>query len=125
MDSAQKKAEGLLSAIDAAKDLQGVFTPNESTTFGMASALSHLRLTKTVRFVGFDASPPLGMALEAGDIDALVVQDPFKIGYLAVKTMARHLKGAKVEARIDTGSTLLTKENLTTPAMKELLAPHE
>jgi ribose transport system substrate-binding protein len=51
------------------------------------------------------------------------VQKPFTIGYLGVKTMVNHLRGEKVPARIDTGSILVTKENLDQPEIRELLSP--
>ena len=52
-----------------------------------------------------------------------VLQDPFNIGYTAVKTMAAHLKGEKVERRIDTGSKLVTRENMDQAEVKALLQP--
>ncbi|HEY2509944.1 MAG TPA: sugar ABC transporter substrate-binding protein, partial [Polyangiaceae bacterium] len=76
-----------------------------------------------VRLVGFDASQKLTEALGSGDIDALVVQDPFRIGELAVSTMAQVLRGATVAKRIDTGATLVTKSNLQDPAVQTLLHP--
>lgn len=120
VESAHKTAENLLSAN---KNVRGVFCPNESTTFGMLLALQQAGLAGKVRFVGFDASEKLVQAIRDGAIDALVLQDPFKIGYLAVKTMARHLRGEKVDARVDTGATLATKATLETPAVKALLSP--
>ena len=72
---------------------------------------------------GFDASEKLVQGLEGGHIDALVVQDPMGIGYLAVKTMAAHLRGQPVEKRIDTGATLVTKATLADPKVQALLAP--
>lgn len=120
VESAHKTAENLLSAT---KDLRGVFCPNESTTFGMLLALQQAGLAGKVKFVGFDASEKLVSGVRDAKIDALVLQDPFKIGYLAVKTMARHLRGEKVEPRVDTGAALATKASLETPAVKALLAP--
>ncbi|HEY8945954.1 MAG TPA: sugar ABC transporter substrate-binding protein, partial [Polyangiaceae bacterium] len=55
--------------------------------------------------------------------DALVLQDPFKMGYLATKTMVQHLRGTKVEPRVDTGAKLLSKSNIDSPEMKELVQP--
>ena len=63
-----------------------------------------------VKFVGFDASDNLVKGLRDGHIDALVVQDPVKMGYLGVKTMVAHLKGEPVEKRIDTGVHLVTRD---------------
>jgi len=76
-----------------------------------------------VKFVGFDASPNLVRALDAGDLDGLVVQDPVNMGYLAVKTMVAHIRGQRVERVIDTGALLATRENRNEPAIKERLEP--
>lgn len=123
-ESAFAKGESLLIAQKAGTGSVGaIFTPNESTTFGMLLALRKSGLAKKMKFVGFDASEKLVGALEEGDIDGLVVQNPFNMGYLAVKTMADHLRGKKVDKRIDTGARLVEKSNLADPAVKELLRP--
>lgn len=103
--------------------MQGVFTPNESTTFGMLLALRKGGLAGKVEPSGFDASEKLLAALEGGDVEGLVVQDPFKIGYLAVKTMAARLRGQPIEKRIDTGARLVTKATLAEPEVREPCGP--
>jgi ribose transport system substrate-binding protein len=123
-ESAFATSENLLSAQKAdAGGVQGVFTPNESTTFGMLLALRKANLAGKIKFIGFDASEKLLGGLKEGHIDGLVLQDPFKIGYLAVQTMAKTLRGEPVDKRIDTGSKFVTKANMDEPAMKELLHP--
>lgn len=123
-ESALQKSESLLLAQKAqAGGVQGVFAPNESTTFGMLLALRKTNVVKKVKFIGFDASEKLVGALREGDIDALVVQNPFNMGYLAVKTMVDVARGKPVERRIDTGAQLVTKDNLDEPAVKEVVAP--
>lgn len=123
-ESAFQKAESLLLSQKVTGDgAFGVFAPNESTTFGMLLALRKTGFAKKVRFLGFDASEKLVAALQAGDIDGLVVQNPFNMGYLAVKTMAEHLRGKPAPKRIDTGAQLVTKDNLNDPAVKEVVAP--
>lgn len=123
-ESAFQKGESLLLAQKAQTGaVAGIFTPNESTTFGMLLALRKTGVAKKVKFVGFDASDKLIGALEDGDIDGLVVQNPFNMGYLAVKTMAEHLRGKKVERRIDTGARLVTKDNLKDPTVAEIIRP--
>jgi len=62
-------------------------------------------------------------ALRAGELNGFVVQNPLKIGYLAVKTLVQHIRGQQVPRRIDTGSALVTKENLDQPEFRELLNP--
>jgi ribose transport system substrate-binding protein len=123
-ETAFQASESLLSAQKASSgEVQGVFAPNESTTFGMLLALKKANVNRKVKLVGFDASEKLVQGLKDGDVNALVVQDPFRIGYLAVKTMAQHLRGEKVEKRIDTGAKLVTKDNMETPEISELLHP--
>src|SRR5262249_31262067 len=83
-ESAFKVSENLLTAHKAADGLtvQGIFCPNESTAFGMLRALEDGGLAGKVRFVGFDSSPKLVDAMAKGHMDATVVQDPIKMGYL-------------------------------------------
>ncbi len=100
-----------------------MFCPNESTTFGMLLALEKAKLAGKIRFIGFDASDKLVAGIKSGAIDALVVQDPFKMGYLAVKTLMDHKKGQKVPERVDTGATVVDKENMTKPEVSRLLKP--
>lgn len=110
-----------MNMVDKLKEAAGIFCPNESTTFGMLLALRQNNLAGKVKFVGFDTSPPLIEGLQKGEIDALVAQDPTRMGYLGVKACVDHLRGQKVETAIDTGARLITKENLDTPEIKKLL----
>jgi len=123
-ESAFQKSESLLVAHKAqAGGVDGVFAPNESTTFGMLQALKKSGVNKKVKLVGFDASEKLVQALRDGDIEGLVVQNPFNMGYISVKTMADHLRGKPVEKRIDTGARYVDKTNVDDPAVKEMLSP--
>jgi ribose transport system substrate-binding protein len=123
-ESAFSASEGLLlSKASGADGASGVFAPNESTTFGMLLALQKARLTGKLKFVGFDASDKLVQAVRAGEIDALVLQNPFNMGYLSVSALVKSLRGEKVEARTDTGAKLVDKANLDTPEIKELIKP--
>ena len=124
-ESAHAASENLLLAQNAAKGtINGIFTPNESTTFGMLLALQKAELAGKIHFIGFDSSEKLIAGVAAGQIDALVLQDPLKMGYLAVKTIAAHLHKEPVEARIDTGATLVDKDNLNSPEISELMKPN-
>ena len=123
-ESAFKAAERLLLAADAAGGgVSFVFTPNESTTFGMLLALQKANLAGKVRFIGFDVSEKLLRGVESGHIDALVVQNPFNMGYLAVRQLVEHLRGKPVAGRTDTGAQLVDARNLNDPSIRELLQP--
>lgn len=127
-ETAAKKAENILAPLKTANgslSIDGIFTPNESTTFGMLRVLQDEKLAGKVRFVGFDASTKLVEGLKAGQIDGLVLQDPYKMGYKGVETMILSLQGKKFETKIDTGATMATKENMDTEPVKSLLNPKQ
>jgi ribose transport system substrate-binding protein len=126
VEGAYKKSESLLSRYkraDGSLGVDGIFTPNESTTLAMLRVLSDNGWAGKVKFVGFDASDTLAKGLGDGNIDGLVLQDPVNMGYLGVKTMVAHLRGQPVERRVDTGVRLVTREHMNDPDAKELLHP--
>jgi ribose transport system substrate-binding protein len=126
VEGAYKKAEALLSTYkkpDGSLGIDGIFTPNESVSFAMLRVLQDNGWAGKVKFVGFDASPNLVKGLRDGGLDAIVVQDPVHMGYTAVETMVKHLKGQPVEKWIDTGVQVATKDNMDTPQIKSLIEP--
>ncbi|HEV7993094.1 MAG TPA: substrate-binding domain-containing protein [Gemmatimonadaceae bacterium] len=120
-ETAKRAAENLLNRFGS--DLDGVFTPNESSTVGMLLALQDIKKAGKIKFVGFDASQTLLDAMRAHQLDGVAVQNPMRMGYLGVKTMVAKLHNQPVEKRIDTGVTLVTPETLDLPATKELTNP--
>lgn len=125
-ESAYIASENLLSPLRTSEGgltIDGIFCPNESTTFAMLRALEDGGLAGKVKFVGFDSSDRLVKGLQDREIHGLVLQDPINMGYLGVKTMIAHLQGQKVEKRIDTGSDVATPDNMNDPKIKNLLEP--
>lgn len=120
VDSAYRVAENLLNRF---ANLDGMYAPNEPTAYASMKAITDLKRQGSTRLVGFDASEKLVAGLKAGAIDALIVQNPFRMGELAVTTMAKVIKGEKVDAIVDTGCTLVTKSNMDEPAIKAVLEP--
>jgi len=103
--------DAAMNLIDKIREADGIFCPNESTTQGLLLALRQTGLAGKKKFVGFDASPALVAALDRGDVQALVAQNPTRMGYLGVVTAVKHLRGEKVDAAIDTGCVLVTQAN--------------
>ena len=101
-------------------DLQGLYACNASTAVGALQGLQSQKRT-AVKMVGFDAERALIDGLRGGQIDALVVQNPFKMGYEGVKAVVATIKGETVAKKIDTGVELITKASLDDPKIKELL----
>ncbi len=126
IETAYRASENLLSPYKIASGalgIDGIFCPNESTTFGMLRALQDGGFAGHVRFIGFDSSTKLVEALENGQLDALILQSPFNMGYVGVKSIVAHINGKQVEKKIDTGVTLVTKDNMNEPEIRELLQP--
>ncbi|MHC4477013.1 MAG: ABC transporter substrate-binding protein [Planctomycetota bacterium] len=125
-ESALRTAENLLSRFGGSGGrlgIDGIFCATEPTTLGILRALQNMGYAGKIKFIGFDSSTKMIAALRAGELNGFVVQDPFRIGYLGVKTLVRHLRGEQVPKRIDTGSTLVTMENLLEPNIRQLLNP--
>lgn len=121
VDTAYKSSQNVLSRFGT--QVNGIFMPNESSTRGMLLALKDASLLGKVKFVGFDSSADLIAALKANQLQGLVVQNPFKMGYLSLLTAVSAIKGEKVDKNIDTGVTLVTPENMSTPEIQTLLNP--
>lgn len=118
-DTARRASENLLNR--HAHEIDGIFTPNESSTHGMLLALQDIRRAGRVAFVGFDTSAVFVDAMGRGELQGFVVQNPVNMGYLSVMTLVDHLQGRPVPPTIDTGVELVTPENLNEPGIQRLL----
>lgn len=110
-----------LNMADALKNADGVFCPCEPVTNGMMLALDQLGMTGKLKFVGFDVTKPLKDGLRDGKIHALVVQNPRRMGQLAVEHLDQLIAGKTVEQTVDTGCVLATKANMEEPEIASLL----
>jgi len=104
-------------------EMNGVFAPNESSTAGALLALEDAGKAGRIRFIGFDASDIFVEAMRGKKLDGIVVQNPFRMGELGLKTVVDHLLGKPIEKSVDTGVTLITLQNLEAPESQQLLHP--
>ena len=126
VEEAYKRTESILSSYrkpDGSLSIDGIFCANESSSFAAMRVLKDNGWAGKLHFVGFDSSDNLVKGLQDGTLDGLVLQDPVKMGYLAIKTLVAHIRGEPVERRIDTGVQVATRENMEQPAMKLLIHP--
>ena len=119
-DTSDKAQTVAANMVDELRKADGIYCPNESSTYGMLLALRKADLIGKVKFVGFDTSPPLLQAVRDGELTAVVAQNPLRMGYLGVKAAVDSIKGNKVEPSIDTGEILITKENVDSEDVKAL-----
>ncbi|MFN0068617.1 MAG: substrate-binding domain-containing protein [Limisphaerales bacterium] len=121
-ETAYQAAQNLLGRFG--REVQGVFAPCEPVAIGLGKALNDLGLSGgKVKMIGFDAGTQSVADLRAGNLQALVVQNPVLMGYTGVTAMVKHLEGGKVEPRVDTGVALVTQANMDQPQIAELLSP--
>lgn len=109
--------------LTANPDVVGIFAANNKSALGAGQALKQKGLQDKVSLVAFDADPDLINQLKAGVIKALIVQNPYKMGYEGVANAVKAIKGESIEKQIDTGVTVVTMENFDEPEVQELLFP--
>ena len=121
------RGKSLHSAAELLKsrlDLTGVFAVNESSSDGMLRALRQAGLAGKIEFVGFDSTDFLLEGLDKNEIHGLVVQNPRKMGYLAMKAAIAAANGTPIaEKTIYTDATVVTRSNRLAPEIQQLLVP--
>lgn len=102
-----------MDLLTANADLAGIYGCNEGATVGVARGVEQKGVTGKVKVVGFDKSQDIITAIEAGSIQATMVQNPYQMGYQGVEFAVKTVKGEKVEKKVDTGVKVVTKDNLS------------
>jgi ribose transport system substrate-binding protein len=114
----------LTNILTAHPDIVGVFATSEANGVGAANALKQRKLNGKVSLIAFDSSKEEVSALEDGTILALMVQDPYQMGYKGVKTIEQALKKEPIAAKtMDSGLKVVTKQNMADPDIAKLLPP--
>jgi ribose transport system substrate-binding protein len=111
-------AENILTA---QSDLAGIFASSEPSSLGAIQAIRSRGLSGKIKLVTFDSSDEHITALRDGTINVMLVQDPYKIGYEAVRSLTEKLAGRNPPKRIDLPAREITKADLDKPDVKELL----
>src|ERR1700722_15425044 len=109
--------------VNADRDLRGVFVSNVIIAEGASQVVYNKESGDRINYVVFGSNDNLVKSLQGGTIDALIVKDPFRMGYDAVKTALAASKGESVPATIDTGANVITKANMNSARSQELLNP--
>jgi ribose transport system substrate-binding protein len=120
----QTKATNLMSALLAGHpNLKGVFAMNVVSGNGVTAAVKAKGKSGQVKLVEFDAGPPQVQALKAGTIDALIAQYPYGIGTMGVDLAYQYLTKGKagIKPHYGTGSAIITRANVNSPAIKKYL----
>jgi ribose transport system substrate-binding protein len=111
-DSDRAKGQTVMEDILTSKPtVKGVFAANDLMALGAAEAVKARGKTGQILIVGFDAIPEAAKAILSGDLAASVAQNPSNMGKLGVENAIKALQGQSIPKRIDTGTTLVSKEN--------------
>ena len=122
-DNQTKAANQTAALLAAHPNLKGIFAMNVVSGNGVTQAVQAAGKSGKVKLVEFDAGPPQVQALKGGTIDALVAQYPYGIGQLAVQLAVKYVTGhrAGIKKHYGTGSAVVTRANVNTPAIKKYL----
>lgn len=121
-DSDYDKAYELMNQVlDEHPDIDMVAGLNEYSAVGAARAIIDRGLEKQIRLVGFDSSLEEIQLLEEGIFEGIVIQNPYKMGYLGVEAAFKLLAGEKVEKKIDSDCKLITREELYSEENQKVL----
>lgn len=93
-------------------EINVIATFNEWTSLGVGYAVEEMGLGKKTMVVAFDSNVVSVGMLETGEVDALIVQNPYAMGYLGVESAYNLIHGISVPAERDTETTLITRENM-------------
>ncbi|NPV53929.1 MAG: sugar ABC transporter substrate-binding protein [Firmicutes bacterium] len=108
----EKALSGMEDALRANDQIDAVFCAWDGGTIGALQALEAAKRKSKTLLVGFDAAPDALKAMRQGKVDADIAQFLFKIGYEGIATAVKAARGEKVPERVDTGSMVVTPENL-------------
>jgi ribose transport system substrate-binding protein len=118
-NSPQEAAKIVQAELQRNPDLIGVFATNLFSAQGTATGVRAAGQGGTVKVVGFDAGPDQIKQLQADDVQALVAQKPYDIGFQGIEQAAAALSGQPVTADIATESLIVTAANLEDPEVSK------
>ncbi len=119
----QQSREAAVQLIKENPDLKLIYTTNQPGTIGACQAIDELGKAKDVTLVGFDSFDGAEKYIESGVLDAVVLQNPYNMGYLGVRYARKLLRGEAIAKEVDTGATLVTAENLHDEDIQFLIHP--
>ena len=118
----EKSKEVAKSLIEKYPDLKLIYATNQSGNVGVCQAVEELGLADSIQVVGFDNYDGAMARLSSGVLDAVIVQNPYNMGYLGVRYAVKCCRQQSVTKVVDTGVTLVTKNNMNDDDVQWLLS---
>lgn len=110
-DLATNEMEGIMSSHPEGIAIICANNDDMALAAANAAAKAGLDTYKNTIFLGFDGQIPAAEAILEGKMTMSTAQNPYNMAYLAVETMVKHLNGEQVDPVVDSGYTIITKEN--------------
>ena len=118
----EEAKEGTLAMIDRNPQINVIATFNEWTSLGVGYAIQERGLEDEIHVVAFDSNVVSVGMLETGEVDALIVQNPYAMGYLGVENAYSLINGQSItDKEIGTSLLIVTKENMYDDESQRLL----
>ena len=118
----QSATAGAKKLLEKNKNINVLIGFNEWSTLGAGYAIKELGLKDKVYCIGFDSNVNCVNMLESGEIDSLIVQNPFSMGYLSVSKASEILSGEKQKDKvIETDTYVVTRKNMFSPDIQKIL----
>ena len=122
ISTTEEAKEGTIQMLNEHPEINVIVTFNEWTSLGVGYAVKELALAEKTHVVAFDSNVVSVGMLETGEVDALIVQNPYAMGYLGVEYANALINGNKLkEQDVVTATTLVTKENMFEPECQRVL----
>lgn len=119
-DSERSRAMAVIEDILSANPtLDAVFATNDEMALGVVEAIAAHERQDQITVIGFDAGQEALRALAEGRLKAVVAQNPSLMGHLGVEVAIKALEGGPVEPVYDSGTMLVTQENLSQFKLKK------
>ncbi len=109
--------------LTAHPDLDGIFAASEPGVVGAVNALNQAGKAGRIKLIGWDASPDEVKGITTGAITALIVQNPFRMGFDSVNAMVKTVRTGQIASSKDTGVTFVTQQNINDPQVQAILTP--
>ncbi|RCX14821.1 monosaccharide ABC transporter substrate-binding protein (CUT2 family) [Anaerobacterium chartisolvens] len=110
-------------AINDNRDLDAIVCTNAQSSVGVARAIDTEKLSGKIKIIGLDSTPEEISYVEKGVIEALVIQNPFNMGYLGVRYAIDAINNKSVPKLTNTGLTIIDKDNMYLPENEKLVFP--
>lgn len=126
LSTVEDAMEGTKELLKKHPEINAIVTFNEWTSLGVGYAIKEMELKDAVRVIAFDSNVVSVGMLETGEVDALIVQNPYAMGYLGVETAYNIINGRPIQSeRINTETTLVTRKNMYDEECQRILFAFE